>query len=526
MSSERSFKFCILAAGRGTRNTAFQGLHKALFPVANKPVISIILEKVPKEVPVVVAIGHLGSQVKSYLEDVHDDRVFEFVNVKNYSGPGSGPGLSLLECEKNIQCPFIFTSADTIIDEDFKFKSVEKNWIGVSQVSDDDSHEYCLVKTDGQRVVDFYYGENQNSHAFTGIAGVRDYKQFWEGLRKENLIKGEHQVLNGLRSLDSLETLGMVWLDTGNDKSYNKTKAYYPNDLVIEKNNEAIFVDNGKVIKYFDSSQKSKMRVERSIHLDGCAPKVTEINDNMFSYRFHKGKRLSDVYEENTLRSFLQDYYNKFAVNRSEKTEKFLSDCDKMYRQKTLSRVKSFSESQLDKIKTINGVETPPVMSLIRQINWEKIANNSIPCLFHGDLQPENILSLPDKSFLYIDWRESFGNDVKIGDLYYDLGKLYHALIISNSLVMEGNYEVQIDVENSKAEIYYAVKSNLIQLNEMLSDFCAEKNLDYTHVKFLGILNYLNIAGLYGNFQKGSYGKFLFLLGKKMLSQLIQEGEK
>ena len=170
-------------------------------------------------------------------------------------------------------------------------------------------------------------------------------------------------------------------------------------------------------------------------------------------------------------------------------------------------------------------IKTPPVMSLIKEIDWKKIEETSIPCLFHGDLQPENILSLPDKSFLYIDWRESFGSDVKIGDLYYDLGKLYHALIISNSLVMEGNYEIQIDIENSSAEIYYAVKSNLIQLNEMLSDFCAEKNLDYTHVKFLGILNYLNIAGLYGNFQKGSYGKFLFLLGKKMLSQLIQEGK-
>jgi hypothetical protein len=29
---------------------------------------------------------------------------------------------------------------------------------------------------------------------------------------------------------------------------------------------------------------------------------------------------------------------------------------------------------------------------------------------------------------LLIDWRESFGDSLEIGDLYYDLGKLYHAL--------------------------------------------------------------------------------------------------
>ena len=176
-----TYKFCILAAGEGTRNNSFKGLHKALLPVNNRPVISIIIDKVPKTVPVVVALGYKGEQVKTYLQNVYPNRIFEFIDVENYSGPGSGPGLSLLKCEKAMQCPFIFTSADTIVDNDFQFLTVDKNWVGVSQVSNTESHEYCLVKINGELVEEYFYGNNQNAYAFTGIAGVLDFENFWRG---------------------------------------------------------------------------------------------------------------------------------------------------------------------------------------------------------------------------------------------------------------------------------------------------------------------------------------------------------
>ena len=41
---EEEYKFCILAAGKGTRNTTVEGLHKALLPLENKAItISILL---------------------------------------------------------------------------------------------------------------------------------------------------------------------------------------------------------------------------------------------------------------------------------------------------------------------------------------------------------------------------------------------------------------------------------------------------------------------------------------------------
>ena len=54
-------KFCILAAGRGTRNNNVSGLHKALLPLENKPVISHIIDRIG-DVEIVIAVGYKSNQ--------------------------------------------------------------------------------------------------------------------------------------------------------------------------------------------------------------------------------------------------------------------------------------------------------------------------------------------------------------------------------------------------------------------------------------------------------------------------------
>ena len=53
-----NFKLCILAAGRGTRNSDINGLHKALLPLENKPVISHIIDNFDKEVVIKVKLSY------------------------------------------------------------------------------------------------------------------------------------------------------------------------------------------------------------------------------------------------------------------------------------------------------------------------------------------------------------------------------------------------------------------------------------------------------------------------------------
>ena len=47
----------------------------------------------------------------------------KFITIDKYSGKGTGPGYSLLQCKKYLQCPFVFVPIDTFIDED-KFEAL------------------------------------------------------------------------------------------------------------------------------------------------------------------------------------------------------------------------------------------------------------------------------------------------------------------------------------------------------------------------------------------------------------------
>ena len=80
-----NYKVFIPSAGLGTRlGNISKNLNKALVSIDNKPVISHVIEKFPKNVEIVIALGHKGDLVKNYLEMAHEDRTLTFVQVDNY----------------------------------------------------------------------------------------------------------------------------------------------------------------------------------------------------------------------------------------------------------------------------------------------------------------------------------------------------------------------------------------------------------------------------------------------------------
>jgi dTDP-glucose pyrophosphorylase len=520
IKKQGKYKFCILAAGKGTRNTSVCGLHKALLPLENKATISHIIRSVPKDIEVVIAIGYKHKQVQSYVQSVFFDRNIKFVYVENYDGEGSGPGYSLLQCKEFLQTPFIFTSADTIIKEAHMLDKLEENWLGVSRIDPDESSKYCLV--DGKKYLDkLYYGHG--SRAYIGMAGVYDYKSYWKHLEDGNYTHGEYQVISGFNGLQKIKLLDFTWFDTGNNQSYNHARKNFANEIVAVKNKEVVFIEDNKVIKYFDDSKKIDKRIERVEYLCECSPDVIQINENMYSYDYIKGNLLSKVLDENVLKDVLYFYKNKFASTQYEKTDNFLKDCKKMYYDKTINRIKPFANTYLDKIEYINGIKVEGINNLIKKIDWDSIYNTSIPSNFHGDFQPENII-YNGKTFKLIDWRDSFGDSISIGDFYYDLGKLYHALLINGQVVLSKGYDYSI--KNNQAYVEYNIKNNLFFLVNYFEDFCNENDLKWDNVMLLGILQYIGICSLYKDFHNGKYGEFLFLLGKCMLTKFLNRTEQ
>ena len=513
-------KFCILAAGRGTRNNNVSGLHKALLPLENKPVISHIIDKLD-DVEIVIAVGYKSNQIKTYLNLVHSDKKITYVDVDNFDNVGSGPGYSLLCCKGELQEPFVFTSVDTLVGDDIDLMSIGENWLGIASVDKNDSLSYCLVE--GSKYLDkLYYGSGEK--AYIGMAGIYDYENFWSSLENHRIIKDEYQVIHGFDGLENIKLINFKWYDTGNNASYDETKKTFCNDVVANKSDEAIFIDRKKVVKYFNDSRKTKLRVERTKYLNGNCPKITMINDNMYSYDYIEGEMLSNITDESLMIKFLNDCQSTLwsvwdsDIKYSEKN--FLEDCEEMYEVKTRERLISLYGSELDKISVINGIEVKPIEDMLNEIDWDWFYEVATPSCFHGDLQPENVLyDETNDKFVLIDWRQRFGNNTQIGDVYYDLGKLYHAIMINGQSILKDMFSYTRTDESASVEFY--AKSNLVYFMDVFEKFCNENNYDWNTVELLGILQYFNICTLYDNFKEGQYGNFLFLYGKYLLAKFL-----
>jgi len=235
-----NYKVVILSAGIGSRMKEFtKHFNKALIPLLGKPVICHIIEKIPKDVEIVIAGGYLKENLFTYLKIAYPERKFIFVNVDKYEGVGTGPGYSLLCCKNHLQCPFIYESADTLFLEEIP--EPNENWFGIAKVKD--TSRFCSAKIDSTwkiiKIDDKI--KTDNEHAFIGLGGVKDYNVFWDALStNKNLISGEFQVSNGFSALIERNMIGKIfsWFDVGTPESYNYALKNYPSGKAYRGENE------------------------------------------------------------------------------------------------------------------------------------------------------------------------------------------------------------------------------------------------------------------------------------------------
>ena len=103
------------------------------------------------------------------------------------------------------------------------------------------------------------------------------------------------------------------------------------------------------------------------------------------------------------------------------------------------------------------------------------------------------------------------------GDIYYDLAKLYHGLLIPHSSIVKNKFNIRakkskISLNIKKKPIYHLLLKNL--------DKWIEKNgYDLQKVKIMTGLIFLNIAALHHD----PYSKFLYYLGKDLIYREVCE---
>jgi len=520
------YRVLIPTAGLGSRLKGLsKNINKALISIANKPAISYIIEKFPENIEFIIPLGYKANTVKDYLTLAYPNRKFIFVNIHNFEGKGSGLGYTILQCEQYLQLPFIFISNDTIVLENIKEPLY--NWMGYAQT--EDNSQYRSIRIDKRNVAEICAkGAEGDVKAYIGLAGIYDYQDFWESMRN-GTNEGSIEIGEsfGLRALinKGIEPIEFTWFDTGNLEALKQTRAYFKADIdvnILEKEDEAIWFVNGKVIKFSVDEKFISNRVKRAKNIKNYIPEILNSTKNMYTYKKVKGEVFSKNPSISTFKYYLE-WMNKFWEKKELNEQahiKFRKICTKFYKEKTYNRVKQYFTTfeQIDSEEIINGEKIPKIFNLLDNIDWDYLSDG-IPVRFHGDLHFENILinDEGETPFTLLDWRQDFGDIMDYGDIYYDFGKLNHGIIMSHELVNKNLFEVTHKLNTIHFD--FLRKQNLVECEIYFKKWIEQNGYDYKKVTFITALIYLNIAPLHHY----PYNKILFYLGKKMLFNIIEE---
>lgn len=515
-----SYRVLIPTAGTGSRlGKLTRYLNKSLVSIANRPTISHVIEQFPSDVEFVIALGHKGHLVKDFLNLAYPERKFFFVDVTPYEGPSSGLGLSVLACKEYLQQPFVFISCDTLVRE--PIPSVDQNWMGYAELGN--IEQYRTLGILANKVKNIYEkgnGQKKFSKPYIGLAGIHDYKLFWQAMEnghEEALSIGESY---GMRNLltQGIRSYCFTWFDTGNLETLTHTREAYkePNEPnILEKANEAIWFVKDKVIKFSDDEFFIANRVRRADEIKEYVPKITGAAHNMYMYTKANGEILSKVITIPIFEQLLEHsikFWKIKELNISEE-QKFRKVCMQFYKNKTEERIEMFYKNfgKQDGDETINGINVPTLKELLGSVNWNWIADG-LPGRFHGDFHFENILySETNKQFTFLDWRQEFGGSLTTGDIYYDFAKLLHGLIICHELIADDCY--WINWKDDEILFDFHRKQILVDCEIYLNNWLNSNCYDVKKVWTLTAIVYLNIAALHHY----PYSLLLFALGKSLL---------
>ena len=518
-----SYRVVIPTAGIGSRlEKLTKYLNKSLVSVANRPILSHLIDQFPKTCDFVIALGYKGDLVKDFLELSYPNRTFNFVNVKPYRGKGSGLGYSLLCCKKYLQEPFVFISCDTLVKE--PIPSPKFNWMGYGIKKKLFSYRILQVKEN--KIIQIREKNSisvENQRPYIGLAGIHDYKIFWNEMEKGRKITIQQGEVFGLKKIlkrKTIQSLKFTWSDTGAPESLAKTRKLYKNlngINILEKENEAIWFLVNKVIKFSANSQFIKNRFIRSKKLKKFVPKVLYLKKNMYLYNKIEGKILSKIITLSLFNNLLETckvFWKKRNLTTKEKII-FNKNCHKFYYDKTIERINLFYKkfNKKDGTESINGETMPSLSNLLNYIDWKDLTNGS-PGRFHGDFHFENILyDSKKKTFKFLDWRQDFAGNLEYGDIYYDLAKLLHGLIVSHEEIVKRRFS--IEWKNNTILFKLNRKQILEKCEVRLNQWCTKNHFSLKKIRILTGLIYLNIAALHHY----PYSFLLYALGKSMLKK-------
>lgn len=395
--------FVILAAGRGTRSRP--GTHKALLPVGDRAVLSHLFDLSPPGARLVVVVGNRADQIRTYCALAHPDLKVTFVEVQDYDAPGSGPGTSLLAAQDAVGIDdLVFTTCDTLWDEDLWLWARTDSWAGISPIPEGTKPERWCRILPGGAVVDKQPGGG--GWAWTGMARIcrSDLGAFWAGIRGADTVEGERQISGGLAAV-GVHPVRIGWTDVGDTRSYVQAVGY---DSTKPREMTYLFPD--RVVKMWERKEIAEERALRAEVLTGIVPKVRHLS-GAIAHDFVEGMTAYEAIETGlvTIDELLVWAESIWIPGEMDLREA----CLEFYRDKTYDRIDMLPLPLREEC-----------LDALHGIDWEELAEGYVCTRIHGDLNLSNIIVGGDRTFTGIDWRQNFAGNLVWGDRRYDQAKL------------------------------------------------------------------------------------------------------
>jgi NDP-sugar pyrophosphorylase family protein len=514
----------IPSAGIGSRlELHTKNFNKAMIQLGDYPVISRIIESYPVSARFIVITGYKSQHIEEYLRLVYVKKKIKFVRIKLYDGSGSSLTHSLSKALKFINEPFFFHANDTIFTDKNFYKNINKDTMFLHK-GKCDTMKFSTVELNKnyKKIHSKLSYLRRDYHNYTGVSYILSYKKFKKIIANSKKNEGEIEYFKSLNSNNINFKFIKGWHDIGSKETKEKAEFYFSNSKnILPKYDQGIFFNKNKVYKFFTDTNIIKKRYARSKILMPYVPRILEKQKYFYVYNFQKGTIFSRL--KNKKKNFykLLNWLNQFFWKKKKLNQhvykNFKHKCYNFYYEKTLNRINYLYEKNniYDQLETINNTKIPKLSKLFELINWEEL-NNGIPVNFHGDLHFENIIKNKNK-FLLLDWRESFSDIKNYGDIYYDLAKINHGLIIDHSIIKKNKFNIHIKKKKIRINFFQSQENKDCQ--KILFNYIKQLNYSVKKVKILTSLIFLNISGLHHY----PYSFFLYYLGKKLLHDSLKK---
>jgi NDP-sugar pyrophosphorylase family protein len=507
----------ITTSGTGSRlNSLTKYTNKSLINIGDKYAICYIIDNYEINTEFIITIGYCGELVKEFLLLSYPYHNFTFVTIDKYEGDGSSLGYSLLQAKQYLQKPFMFHCCDAIVIDKLIFEE-KRNILCLSKHIS--SEHYTNVKVNNEEITEINDKNHSNfDYVYTGICFFYDYVNFWKNLenlynsnmfnKNLNDVDAIRLMINGDNCVFNYNILNN-WYDSGNIESYEKLKQTFQcKYTIIDKNNESLCFFDDIVIKFVNDKDINNKRIERGKYLFPLSPKIINSSNNFIVMEKINGINLSEYYNYGEIYKLLVWAINNLWVEKYQ-DKNFIKNCYNFYFNKTINRINNLNFlKNHNEINIINGINVGSIDKLLNNHLFKEIILTETFYSFHGDFILDNIIKTKD-SYCLIDWRHEFDIDqLKYGDIYYDLSKLRHSIIFNHKNILNELYEIVYNNDNINIDL----KCNyfLMQQLSYFDKFINENNFNLNKIKIITSIIWINMSPLYN----GKLSEFLFYFGK------------